>query len=82
MKWCRRGENMRTCIICGNENPKTNPCDPVCTRARNAGMSREERMAFEVRRAGVNFKRKHCKVCGMLNSECFCYYVEGNVNQV
>jgi hypothetical protein len=40
-----RGEvEMRKCIICGarvtNLNPKTNTCDPMCTRAKKNGVDR------------------------------------------
>lgn len=76
---------MRTCIICGacvrNGNKKSNTCDPICTRARNAGMSRLERLEYEMRRDGRRFAKLHCKVCGKLNSQCFCYDVEGKLKQ-
>lgn len=43
---------MRTCIICGagvrNLNPKTVTCSPMCTRARDAGRTRERQQEYEI----------------------------------
>jgi len=45
---------MRICVVCGarvrNHNPKVTTCDPVCTAARNAGRTRTEQHAEDMRR--------------------------------
>jgi hypothetical protein len=43
---------MRACILCGarvrNQNPKTNTCDPICTRAKHAGRDRQGQIEYEL----------------------------------
>jgi hypothetical protein len=43
---------MRLCCICGasvrNQNPKCDTCDPICTRAKYAGVSREEQISVDM----------------------------------
>ena len=40
------------CIVCGarvkNINPKTNTCDPTCTRAKHANRTRQEQIEHEM----------------------------------
>ena len=42
----------RLCIVCGarvkNMNPKTNTCDPICTRAKHASRTRQEQIEYEM----------------------------------
>jgi hypothetical protein len=42
----------RLCVICGakvrNQNPKTNTCDPICTRAKHASRTRQEQIEHEM----------------------------------
>jgi hypothetical protein len=38
----------RVCVICGakvrNMNPRCNTCDPICTRAKKNGLTREDQI--------------------------------------
>lgn len=42
----------RKCMVCGaavrNINPKTRTCDPICTRARNNGLTRTEQIKLDL----------------------------------
>ena len=42
----------RRCVVCGarvrNQNPKTNTCDPTCTRAKHASRTRQEQIEHEM----------------------------------
>lgn len=43
---------MRTCVVCGarvrNINQKANTCGSLCTKARNAGRTREGQIRHEM----------------------------------
>jgi hypothetical protein len=43
---------VRLCVVCGarvrNMNPKTNTCDPTCTRAKHANRTRQEQNEHEM----------------------------------
>jgi hypothetical protein len=68
---------MRLCIICGarvrNQNPKSDTCDPVCTRAKHAGRSsRAEQLRFELTNPGVESPLE-CPDCGHFLHDCQCW---------
>lgn len=43
---------MRLCIVCGakvrNQNPKTNTCDEICTRAKHSVRTRQGQIEWEI----------------------------------
>jgi len=42
----------RLCVVCGakvrNQNPKTNTCDPICTRAKHSNRTRPQQIEYEM----------------------------------
>jgi hypothetical protein len=44
----------RKCVVCGaavkNMNPRTVTCDPICTRAKNNNITREEQVVRDLKK--------------------------------
>lgn len=75
---------VRRCVLCGakvhNQNPRTNTCDEICTRAKHAGRTRQQQIVFEQEKPPFEDERyEYCPGCGFFTSQCQCW---DPVNQI
>lgn len=59
---------MRACCICGagikNRNAQTTTCDPICTRAKQNGVTRQIQIEREMAEPFPERDGRGCPTCG------------------